>query len=436
MRWPRCKFSRRALLLLALAATVDVAQRHGPLHAAEPQTILQLAVVINGFPVNMISSFIMFPGGMIGATRSDLESLGLRSEAARAPADMVMLNEIPTLKYSYEERKQEIRITVDDAYLLPHVFDLHGTSGAGRASPQAGWGVVLNYDLFESLNREPVSQLFAFRGASLTLDMRAFSPFGTFTQSAIVSSVANSGTQVVRLNSFYRVSDYDRLISWTVGDTINGGLSWTRPIRIGGMQAQRSFLLRPDLITMPLPNLGGSAAVPSTVDVYVNNTRTFSQDIGSGPYMLTNIPMVTGAGNAEVVVRDASGHETATSVPFYGSAALLVPGLSSWSMETGLPRLYLRIDSRRLRRRTRRVSDLATGHRGLVHRGRPCRGRERRRKWRNRRRCKDRGDRGRQHRRRGQQDGERQRHADRRLIRDEHIAYQYQSEYAAHLWRL
>ncbi|NEV03151.1 hypothetical protein, partial [Bradyrhizobium uaiense] len=42
----------------------------------------------------------------------------------------------------------------------------------------------------------------------------------------------------------------------------------------GGLQAQRDFALRPDLITAPLATIGGSAAVPSTVDVYVNNIKT------------------------------------------------------------------------------------------------------------------------------------------------------------------
>ena len=108
---------------------------------------------------------------------------------------------------------------------------------------------------------------------------------------------------------------------------------------IGGVQAQSNFGLRPDLITMPLPMLGGTAAVPSTIDVYVNNIKTFSQDVGAGPFSLNNVPIVSGAGNAQLVIRDSSGHETKTTLPFYASPSLLAPGLSSWSLEAGLPRL-------------------------------------------------------------------------------------------------
>jgi outer membrane usher protein len=36
---------------------------------------------------------------------------------------------------------------------------------------------------------------------------------------------------------------------------------WARPIRLGGVQVERDFLLRPDLITAPLPALSGSDEV-------------------------------------------------------------------------------------------------------------------------------------------------------------------------------
>jgi outer membrane usher protein FimD/PapC len=28
---------------------------------------------------------------------------------------------------------------------------------------------------------------------------------------------------------------------------------WTRPVRLGGIQVQRDFSIRPDLVTLPLP---------------------------------------------------------------------------------------------------------------------------------------------------------------------------------------
>ena len=129
------------------------------------------------------------------------------------------------------------------------------------------------------------------------------------------------------------------MLSYRAGDVITAGFAWTRPIRMGGAQMQRNFGLRPDLVTLPLPAARGSAAVPSTADIYINNVKTFSQDVNAGPYLLNNLPAITGSGTARVILRDSSGHTTESVLPFYVSANLLAPGMFDYSVEAGLPRL-------------------------------------------------------------------------------------------------
>ncbi len=73
-------------------------------------------------------------------------------------------------------------------------------------------------------------------------------------------------------------------MTYRAGDFISGGLSWTRPVYLGGIQAQRNFALRSDLVTLPLPSFGGTAAVPSTLEVYTQNVRTYTGNIPAGPY--------------------------------------------------------------------------------------------------------------------------------------------------------
>lgn len=338
MRWLNWSVDGRAFFVFALATVLGVVLGAGRLRAAEEQKNLQLEVIINEVPANQIGSFVLFPDNRIGTTRNELEELGLRIQA-RFPQDIVMLDDIPRLKYQYEERTQKIRITVDNADRQGRAFDLSGAPGGRFMRAQAGFGAVLNYDLLSTTSSLRDLRPFSFSGTSLTLEGRAFSPYGTFEQSGIVRSAADQPSEFIRLNSSFVYSDQERMISYRAGDAINGGLGWTRPIRIGGVQAQSNFALRPDLITMPLPMLGGTAAVPSTIDVYVNNIKTFSQDVGAGPFSLNNVPLVSGAGNAQLVIRDSSGHETKTTVPFYASPSLLAPGLSGWSLEAGLPRL-------------------------------------------------------------------------------------------------
>jgi outer membrane usher protein len=352
MRW-LWSVAGKAFFVFALAFALGVAIGAGRLRAGQEQAgqgqasqeqanheqrNLQLEVFINDIPVNSIGSFVLFGGNRIGATRNELEELGLRIGARRFPQDIVMLDDIP-VRYQYDERTQKIRITVDNADRQGRAFDLSG-NGAGRFVPaQSSWGALLNYDLLSTTGSLRNLRSLSFSGTSLALESRTFSPYGTFEQSGLVRVAPQGPSEFIRLGTTYRYSDQERMITYRAGDAISGGLAWSRPVRIGGLQSQSNFALRPDLITAPLPTLGGTAAVPSTVDVYVNSIKTFSQDIGPGPFSLNNVPLVSGAGNAQLVIRDSSGHETRTSVPFYASPILLAPGLSSWSIEAGLPRL-------------------------------------------------------------------------------------------------
>jgi outer membrane usher protein len=299
---------------------------------------LLLDVVLNGAPSNAITTFVQFPDGTIGASLADLSALGVKVDGREPSSTLVKLSDVPTLTYKYDERAQRISIDIDSAYQRPHVLDVRSRDLIRPGTPQTDWGGVLNYDVFTAASNLIHSNAVSFSGASLTLDGRVFSPFGVIEQTGIASVNSQGREQTVRLNTTYSYSDPARLTTWIAGDTINGATNWSRPIRIGGFQVQSNFALRPDLVTTPMASLGGTAAVPSTVDLYVNNVRTYSQDVGSGPFNLVNVPLVNGAGNAQVVIRNAFGQTTTASLPFFSSAALLAPGLSSWSIEAGLPR--------------------------------------------------------------------------------------------------
>ena len=118
------------------------------------------------------------------------------------------------------------------------------------------------------------------------------------------------------------------------------GAAWTRPVRMGGAQVRRDFSLREDIITTPLLSTSGSAALPSTIDVFIGNVRAYSGEIGPGPFNLTDIPMIDDHGEAHVTLRDANGHTTQTKLPFFASRDLLSAGILDFSLEMGLPRQH------------------------------------------------------------------------------------------------
>jgi outer membrane usher protein len=299
---------------------------------------LQLEVFINQAPTHLIGSFTMVVGRKIAARRAELEEIGLQPRGDASPDEMVVLDELVGLSYRYDEASQQIFITVIDQLRATKKLD---ASAAPRedVAVRTDYGSVLNYNLFAAGSGQWAPRSTAFSGSSAALDARAFSPFGTLSQSGILRSSFDRRFDALRLDTTFTYSDRETLTTYRAGDAINGGLAWTRPIRIGGLQTQRNFGLRPDLVTLPLPSASGSAAVPSTVDVFVNNVKTSSQQVESGPYQISNVPAVSGSGTARVVLRDASGRETVTNLPFYVSSKLLAEGLFDFSLEAGMPRL-------------------------------------------------------------------------------------------------
>ncbi len=327
------KFASHALLTLLLMFCVA-----GPARAEDERKNLQLEVFINDVPAHMIGAFVLIGGTRLGATRNELEEVGLHIGRSLGANDFVWLDTVPQLEYRYDEPGQRVYFKVDNGLRTGRVYDL---SDASRRAVRArsDWSALLNYDVVGAGATANNFTRFSYSGASATFDARAISPYGVLEQTAIVREGPYGVSTFLRLDTYVQHADQDSMINYRAGDLVSNSFAWTRSIRIGGFQAQRDFTLRPDLITAPLPTLGATAAVPSTADLYINNVKTFSQEVAPGPFSLNNIPSISGSGNAQLVLRDSSGNETKVSAPFYTSANLLAQGKMDWSLEAGLPRL-------------------------------------------------------------------------------------------------
>ena len=100
----------------------------------------------------------------------------------------------------------------------------------------------------------------------------------------------------------------------------------------------RNFSLRPDLVTFPVAAISASSVVPSSIALYINGVQQYSSNVPAGPFVVNQIPGITGAGQATIVTRDALGRSIATTVPLYVDTRSLARGLSSYSVEAGFVR--------------------------------------------------------------------------------------------------
>jgi outer membrane usher protein len=183
--------------------------------------------------------------------------------------------------------------------------------------------------------------------AAALLDIGAFGlPHvpGTLRHRTVVRNTASS-EKILRLDTQWRIEDLDRLRTWTLGDTVTCSGEFAGAARFAGVQLATDFGLRPDLVTFPLPALSGSASVPGAVDLLVDGRVVGSTQVGSGPFVLDNPPLVGGAGEVTVVQQDVLGRMSRVSVPYYVSPRLLRPGLTDYCAEAGWLRRDYGIES-------------------------------------------------------------------------------------------
>ena len=239
------------------------------------------------------------------------------------------LEALPGTRYRLDETKLMLDIETSAGAFAETVSPLPG-SGPRSAPilPQAGG--FLNYDLTgtRTAGTSVAAGLF---------EAGFFSRYGVLTNSMLANDLGR-GESWRRLESTYTIDQPDRLTSLRLGDSVTRPGAWGRAVRFGGVQFGTNFNTQPGFVRFPVVAAAGQAALPSTVDVYVNNALVARRNVPPGPFSITNIPVVTGAGDIRVVVRDLLGREQIITTPFYGSTALLRSGLSDYSYEIGVQR--------------------------------------------------------------------------------------------------
>jgi outer membrane usher protein len=285
-----------------------------------------LEVIVNGESTGRIAPFVRRQGRWF-VRAGDLRALGLTSpRLPQRDAAEVALDSLDGVRAMYDAAHQTLALQVGDAWLTPYVV---GSPPPVVVAATSGTGVLINYDGYVQRDR--------FTRASVWSEVRGFWPGGTVHQTGLIEHAARR-RGYRRYDTWWQHDDPERLTTWVAGDLITGSLAWTRSLRIAGLQWRRNFRLRPDLVTFPIPALRGSAVVPSSVDVYLDGVHRMSARVPPGPFVIQEAPGLTGDLQASVVTRDALGREQVTTVPLYLDPRRLARGLSSFSVEAGLPR--------------------------------------------------------------------------------------------------
>ncbi|MGC1333571.1 fimbria/pilus outer membrane usher protein, partial [Pseudomonas sp.] len=310
------RFHQGLLLLLALATPL----------MAQADTLL-LEVLVNGRS-RAAAQEVDEQLSHLWVAADQLPQLGIRSPDGAGPVDLAAL---PGGHFRYDRGAQRLYLDLPDRDLVAQELR-HDPARSASQQVTSDLAAVLNYDT-------QYTRADGQDSTSTLATLRLLGGPGVLETSSLHSKTATVDN-TVRLDTTWSRADLDHLRSWKVGDFVNGGLAWTRPVRLAGVQMATNFGLRPDLVTYPRPGISSSVAVPSSVDIYVNGLHQLSGQVDPGPFEASQLPVATGSGDIAVVVKDASGRQTTQTLPFYTSSLLLSPGLDALCVEAGSVRTH------------------------------------------------------------------------------------------------
>ena len=270
------------------------------------------------------------------AGRLFLDSELLRAAGIALPGEPqgeVALDGVPGLHTDYDSPNQRLLLQVPPAWLPNQQVGDRNLYPASAAV--SSFGALFNYDLYLNDSDDGGTYLAAWNELRLFDGWGTFSTTGQWRQSFNGAPTEGTRQGFLRYDSTWRFTDEQRLLSYEAGDLATGALPWTGSVRVGGLQVSRDFAARPDLVTYPLPAFAGEAAVPTSLDLFINGYKSSSTELQPGPYTLTNVPFINGAGEAVVVTTDALGRQVSTTLPFYVTSSLLQKGLSDFSVAAG-----------------------------------------------------------------------------------------------------
>ena len=300
--------------------------------APGPVAEMWLAVIVNGQNLDEAALVLRAANGRMYVRGSDLQKWRLPAPTASLSYSgerFCALDALPGLKYHIDQPLQALIMEAPTVLFAP--MAIHEIPIAYQRPTVSPPGAFLNYDVIAQQLGHEIT-------LGALLQASVFGPWGSGTTS-VIKSDAIGPSRAVRLETTWTHDEPDSATSLRFGDAITGASQeWGGATRFGGLQWATDFATRPGLVTMPLPSLAGEAALPSTLNLYVNGALRMRSDVPMGPFTVQDIPALTGNGEIGVVVRDLLGREQVITQSFYASPELLRPGLHDFSFELGVER--------------------------------------------------------------------------------------------------
>ncbi|QNW92689.1 fimbrial biogenesis outer membrane usher protein [Acinetobacter seifertii] len=266
---------------------------------------------------------------------SDLKALRLKMDEHVPDSQWVCINELKGIQFKYLENEQSLNLQVPASMLSDYSVDLTGqpTTNTNLLKMKPLNAAILNYSMYHTItNDESI-----FSGSAEGIFNSALGNFSSGILYNGNNENSYSHEKWVRLESKWQYVDPEKVRIYTLGDFISNSSDWGSSVRLAGLQWSSAYTQRGDIITSALPQFSGSAALPSTLDLYVNQQKIYSGLVPSGPFDVKQLPFISG-NEVTLVTTDATGQQTITKKPYYFSSKILAKGINEFSVDVGVPR--------------------------------------------------------------------------------------------------
>jgi outer membrane usher protein len=333
--------SALAAVLLPLAVYASDSQSLKRSASASEWETMVVSVIVNTetkgeFFVNRTvdGDFLMKTG--------DLRAMGFKDIAGKTTEiegeQYVSLKSVEGIQFVLNEKTLSLEITAKPSLLSKKVIDFMPTKPAKVYYPKDS-AVFLNYRLDYNAGNS-----FRFQSLDLANELGARTGDILFLTDSLYMRTP-AGSQFVRLMSsitYDRRNDLQRLVA---GDFFSNSGNLGSGVDLGGISFSKVYSIDPYFIRYPLADFRGFAALPSSLEVYLNGTRIRSEKLSPGEFDLNNIFYYGGANSVNIVIKDAFGREQIVRYPFYFTDILLRQGLHEYSYNVGFIRNNLGLES-------------------------------------------------------------------------------------------
>ncbi|QNX35054.1 fimbria/pilus outer membrane usher protein [Acinetobacter seifertii] len=265
----------------------------------------------------------------------DLKTLRIKIDEHIPDSQWVCINELKGIQFKYLENEQSLNLQVPASMLSDYSVDLTGqpTTNTNLLKMKPLNAAILNYSMYHTItNDESI-----FSGSAEAIFNSALGNFSSGVLYNGNNENSYSHEKWVRLESKWQYVDPEKVRIYTLGDFISNSSDWGSSVRLAGLQWSSAYTQRGDIVTSALPQFSGSAALPSTLDLYVNQQKIYSGLIPSGPFDVKQLPFISG-NEVTLVTTDATGQQTITKKPYYFSSKILAKGINEFSVDVGVPR--------------------------------------------------------------------------------------------------